>query len=181
MEEQINFFKKRIDNIETLKYQVNETFSHYMKKLQQQSKDDIVKLYKNGKEPVNEWILNNNKTMHIHYEMLDEMNKVEQTLETLNVNFDKNIKKLKNELEIIEKERKKQIAVQERERIESERNTKSQLKQKQNSPSKYAEYNREYAKMRNKEVKHCDFCNEEISYYAWSKHNKTLKHLKNSI
>lgn len=41
------------------------------------------------------------------------------------------------------------------------------------------EYYQEYAKKKNNEIKQCDICNCEISYYSISKHKKSKKHLKN--
>lgn len=86
---------------------------------------------------------------------------------------------MKKELNSLENKRKTEIAIQERERINRERHEKTLLKQKRYEPSKYEEYNKQYAKLKTKELKHCDYCDEDISYYCWSKHQKTLKHLKN--
>lgn len=39
------------------------------------------------------------------------------------------------------------------------------------------ERNREYAKQKGKEKKTCVCCNMEVSYYSWSKHQKTKRHI----
>ena len=38
---------------------------------------------------------------------------------------------------------------------------------------------RSYAKEKNKEKKTCDICNKNVSYYAFEKHKKSMKHIKN--
>lgn len=119
---------------------------------------------------IDDWIEKNKSLFEVFCDTNAEVYKLTSIFKKLNKNLEKNKKRIKN-----------QIARQERERMINERKEKTMLKQKRNEPSKYLEYNKEYAKMKTKETKHCDYCNEDITYYSWSKHLTRLKHLKNMM
>lgn len=56
---------------------------------------------------------------------------------------------------------------------------KKQIREVDKPASGYTEQDKEYAKKKTKEMKHCDACDLDISYYAWHKHLKRNCHLKN--
>jgi hypothetical protein len=180
--EQSTFLTERIEDTERIQNEVNRSFEDYMNKLRKKSKDDILKTYIHTEDDsIEEWMKVNDKTINIHLDAQEELTKITSTLETLNHNFNNNIRKMKNELKSLENKRKMEYAMYERERLQRESRAKGLQKQKHSEPSKYEEYNKQYAKQKNKEMKHCDVCDDDVSYYCWSKHQRTLKHLKNKM
>lgn len=46
--------------------------------------------------------------------------------------------------------------------------------------AKYNDYQKAYALKNNLNKRHCDCCNKDVSYYAYSNHIRTKKHIMNS-
>ena len=106
-----------------------------------------------------------------------KQDKIVTAHQCLNKEFNNYIKKYENDLSDV-------ITLQAREtkaKIDAERLAKHKKRNVRSEPSKYAEYNKNYASIKTKEMKHCDDCKKDISYYCWSKHLKTFKHIKNTI
>ena len=180
--EQSTFLAERIEDTERIQNEVNRSFEDYINKLRKKSKEDILKAFIYPEDDsIEEWMNVNDKAINIHLDTEEELIKITSTLETLNHNFNKNIRKMKNELKSLENKRKLEYAMYERERLQRESRAKGLQKQKHSEPSKYEEYNKQYAKQKNKEMKHCRVCGVDVSYYCWSKHQRTLKHLKNKM
>ena len=145
--------KERIQN------EVNRSFEDYINKLRKKSKEDILKAFIYPEDDsIEEWMNVNDKALNMHLDTEEELTKITSTLETLNHNFNKNIRKMKNELKSLENKRKMEYVMYERERLQRESRAKGLQKQKHSEPSKYEEYNKQYAKQKNLVSGLCKLC-----------------------
>ena len=101
--EQSTFLTERIEDTERIRNEVNRSFEDYMNKLRKKSKVDILKAFiYTEDDSIEEWLNVNDKAINIHLDTEEELTKITSTLETLNHNFNKNIRKMKNELKSLE-------------------------------------------------------------------------------
>ena len=108
--EQSTFLAERIEDTERIQNEVNRSFEDYINKLRKKSKDDILKAFIYPEDDsIEEWLNVNDKAINIHLDTEEELTKITSTLETLNHNFNKNIRKMKNELKSLENKRKLEV------------------------------------------------------------------------